>query len=246
MDYSKTFIYKICCKDTNISDCYIGHTTNFTQRKNQHKTTCNNENDKSYYRFVYVFIRNNGGWDNWNMIQLEELSCENKREAEAKEREWIEKIKPTLNKNMPHSLYADNPDQYKKDWYEENKDVILEKAKEHYEENKEKKIEYQTQYAKENKDKIKKYQDEYREKNKEKLAEQKKLYREANKEKNAEAQKKWREANKEKIKAQKSQVIECGCGKNYTFGNKSKHLLTEQHINYNNQLCGIIVLQENK
>lgn len=241
IDYSKTIIYKICCKDTNISDCYIGHTTNFTKRKNQHKCACSNINNDNYNTFVYKVIRNNGEWDNWNMIQLEEFSCNNKREAEAKEREWIEKLKPTLNKNMPYSLYAENPEKYKQEWYEEKKEVILEKAKEYYEENKEKKIEYQKQYAEENKDKIKEYQDEYREKNKEKLAEQKKIYRDANKEKASEYNKKWKEANKEKLKEQKSQVIECECGKNYTFGNKNRHLLTKQHIDYNNQLCGIIV-----
>jgi hypothetical protein len=28
MDYSNTIIYKIFCKDTNIKEAYIGHTTN--------------------------------------------------------------------------------------------------------------------------------------------------------------------------------------------------------------------------
>lgn len=244
MDYSKTIIYKICCKDINILDCYIGHTTNFTKRKNQHKSVCNNITDDNYNRYVYTVIRDNGGWDNWNMIQLEEFSCNNKREAEAKEREWIENLKPTLNKNMPYSLYAENPEKYKQEWYEEKKEVILEKRKQHYEENKDEILLKVKQYAEENKDKIKDYQDEYREKNKEKLAEQKKIYREANKEKAAEYSKEWREANKEKLKQQKSQVIECGCGKNYTFGNKLRHLLTKQHIDYNNQLCGIIIEEE--
>ena len=38
IDYSNTIIYKIRCKDINVSDIYIGHTTNFVKRKNQHKT----------------------------------------------------------------------------------------------------------------------------------------------------------------------------------------------------------------
>ena len=74
-----------------------------------------------------------------------------------------------------------------------------------------------------------------------KLAEQKKIYREANKEKAAQAQKIWREANKEKLKAEKSKVIDCECGKQYLFNNKNRHLLTKYHIDYNNKLCGIIV-----
>ena len=57
MDYSKTIIYKICCKDTNVTDFYIGHTTNFTKRKNQHKTSCVNENYKCKGEFKYKVIR---------------------------------------------------------------------------------------------------------------------------------------------------------------------------------------------
>ena len=42
IDYSNTIINKITCNDETVSDMYIGHTTNFTKRKYQHKTLCNN------------------------------------------------------------------------------------------------------------------------------------------------------------------------------------------------------------
>ena len=45
IDYSKTIIYKLCCKDINITDIYVGHTTNFIKRKNEHKSDCNNPNN---------------------------------------------------------------------------------------------------------------------------------------------------------------------------------------------------------
>ena len=45
MDFLHTIIYKFCCM-TNIKDTYVGHTTNFTQRKNQHKTSVNDESCK--------------------------------------------------------------------------------------------------------------------------------------------------------------------------------------------------------
>ena len=38
-DYSETIIYKLVCKDSSIKEIYIGHTTNFVQRKNSHKIT---------------------------------------------------------------------------------------------------------------------------------------------------------------------------------------------------------------
>ena len=234
-DYSNTIIYKICCNDVNITDIYIGHTTNFTQRKHNHKINCCSENASNYNMNVYKFIRKNGGWDNWSMVQIENTFCNNKREALTKERFWIESLKAKLNCNNPITFQAEKIIQ-KHEWYEEKKETILEKAKEHYEANKEEKIEYQKQYAEENKEKVKEYQTEYREKNKEKLCQQKKVYREEHKEDASKANKEWRETNKDKIKAEKSQVIECECGHTYTFGNKHRHLQSKVHIAYQNKL----------
>jgi len=121
-DYTQTFIYKICCKDPTITDTYIGHTTNFLQRKNHHKICYYNKNGKSYNRYVYQFIRDHGGWDNWKMVQIKEYSFNNKREAEATEHTWIEQLCPTLNINKPYAKCKEEPQLYKHNWYEENKD----------------------------------------------------------------------------------------------------------------------------
>lgn len=239
-DYSNTIIYKLCCNDPTITDIYIGHTTNFVQRKHGHKRSCYNEKDKKYKQYVYEFIRNNGGWDNWSMIEIENVNCKNKREAEALEHYWIEKLHALLNSNKPYAMCKEEPKLYKHFWYEEKKNYILQKAKEHYEENKEHKLEYQKQYAEENKEEIADYQKQYREKNKEKIAEQKKIYREANKETARLKQKEWRETNKEKLKAKKAETIECECGNSYTFGNKNRHLQSKIHTAYKEQLCGLV------
>jgi hypothetical protein len=236
IDYSKVFIYKLCCNDISIKDIYVGHTTNFEQRKNSHKRNCEilEKNTR-----VYKFIRENGGWSNWSMVLIENYDCVNKYEAVMRERYWIENLQANLNCNNPIATKEEKEKQ-KKDWYEENKEDILQKAKENYEENKEHKLEYQKQYTEQNKEKIKEYQQEYQEQNKEKLAEQKKEYREAHKEELAKKMKEWRESNKEKIKEEKSKIIECECGSQYIFGNKHRHLQTKIHTNYQNQLCGII------
>jgi hypothetical protein len=133
-DYSHTFIYKICCKDISIHDIYVGHTTNFIQRKSQHKTCCCNINNKKYNQYVYEFIRNTGGFENWSMIQIEERNCKNKRDAEAIEHYWIETLNAELNANKPYAMCKEEPQLYNKCWYEENKQEILEKAKDHKEE----------------------------------------------------------------------------------------------------------------
>jgi hypothetical protein len=95
-DYSKTIIYKLCCLDHKISDIYIGHTTNFTKRKNRHKNTCTNANDKCYDLPVYKCIREHGGWDNWDMILIEQCACEGSLDALKKEREYLEQLKASF------------------------------------------------------------------------------------------------------------------------------------------------------
>jgi len=98
IDYSNTIIYKIYCKDTTIDDVYIGHTTNFVQRKCQHKTCCNNLHNKFK---IYEIIRQNGGWDNWDMIEIATHNCKNHTEARIKEHEYYEKFNSTLNSVPP-------------------------------------------------------------------------------------------------------------------------------------------------
>ena len=33
INYDKTHFYKLMCKDFNITDCYVGHTTYWVKRK---------------------------------------------------------------------------------------------------------------------------------------------------------------------------------------------------------------------
>jgi len=238
-DYSNTIIYKLCCNDPSITEIYIGHTTNFTQRKHNHHSSCYNSNLKYYNILVYKFIRNNGGWNNWSMLKIEDYNCNDKYEAINRERYWIETLKSKLNVNNPIATDEEKIQQ-KKDWYEENKDKILEKGKINYGENKEQKLEYQKQYTEDNKDKIKEQQNNYRDKNKDKLAAQKKIYREQHKAQSAQANKEWKKANKEKLKELRAEVINCECGNQYTFGNKIRHLQSKIHTEYTDKLCGIV------
>ena len=95
INYQNTVIYKICCDDTE--EFYIGSTTDFTRRKSQHKSACNNENNKNHTSKIYQTIREYGGWDNWRMVVVEEYPCENKREAEKREEEIRMELKTTFN-----------------------------------------------------------------------------------------------------------------------------------------------------
>jgi hypothetical protein len=145
MNYNNTVIYKIVCDDLNIKDVYVGHTTNFSKRKTSHKSACNNVNSKSYHLNVYQCIRDNVGWNNWSMIEIEKYKCNDKYEAEKCERYYIEDMKATLNQTIPTRTIAE--------YRINNKDKILD-SKADYRINNKDKIQ---QYRMDNKDKIKEH-----------------------------------------------------------------------------------------
>jgi hypothetical protein len=137
---------------------YVGFTIDFTRRKSLHKHNCNNPNSKHYNYKVYEFIRENGGWDNWNMVLIEYYPCDDGMEARARERYWYEFLNASLNSNCPNRSY--------KEYYETNKEKIIEHQKEYYETNKEKIIEHQKEWYKNNKEIILEKKKEYEKKTK--------------------------------------------------------------------------------
>jgi hypothetical protein len=98
VDYSKTVIYKIQHNEDE-SLLYIGSTTDFTNRKSQHKCACNNETIKDYHRKVYRMIRENGGWDCFTMVKIEDFPCVDGRDAEAREDELMRQMNANMNAN---------------------------------------------------------------------------------------------------------------------------------------------------
>ena len=99
IDYSNTIIYKIYCNNDTITDTYVGHTTNFFVRKHQHKNACN---DSKNVLKIYKTIRENGGWGNWNMIEIAKYNCKDSTEARIKEQQHYEELKSTLNSCPPY------------------------------------------------------------------------------------------------------------------------------------------------
>ena len=176
VNYNQSIIYKLCCRDVDITEIYVGSTTNFYRRKSQHKRTSNDTNNKSYNMYVYQFIRENGDWSNFDMVIVEEFSATDKNDLHKRERHWIETLKATLNKVIPTRTDAD--------YYQANKETILEKNK---------------NYRQLNSDKIKEQNKQYYQNNRETVLENVKHYREENKDKVKECDKKKYEKNKEAI-----------------------------------------------
>jgi hypothetical protein len=123
-DYSKSSIYKLCCLDYNITDIYIGSTVTMKARKHMHKSSCYNENRNAYHLPVYKFIRDNGGWDNWAMVEIEKYEAEDKQELHKRERYWLETLGATLNSRIPSRTITefrqtDKCKEYQKDYHKE-------------------------------------------------------------------------------------------------------------------------------
>lgn len=123
-DFSKTIIYKIVHKDDlNDENIYVGYTTNFINRKRCHKKCCNNNR---YNCKIYKYIRENGGWENFIMSEIEKYPCNNDKEARQKEQEWFYKLNAKLNFEIPNRSRKESHSK----WVENNSDYLNEKRKE--------------------------------------------------------------------------------------------------------------------
>ena len=127
--YENGCIYMIKNKTDDAKHFYIGSTYNFKQRCKMHKINCYNQNDKNYNLKVYKYIRENGGFGEWEIILLYDYPCKNRNKLELEEKRAIMEYKSTLNKNIPCRT--------KKEYYQDNKEKILQQNKELYEANKE-------------------------------------------------------------------------------------------------------------
>ena len=164
IDYSKTEIYKLIHKDDiDNENIYIGSTTNFKTRKHCHKKCCKNKNQQNYNLKVYQNIRNNGGWEEWNMLLIENFPCTKKTEADVRERFWIDFYKSKLNTYIPGRTNDE--------WRNDHKDELFEKAKIYNQDHKEEISEQRKKYNKKNKEKISEYWKEYRNDHKKELVE---------------------------------------------------------------------------
>jgi hypothetical protein len=137
--YNYTF-YTFICNDPNITDCYVGLTKAFRQRKNNHKSNCNLQTCKAYNRKIYQTIRANGGWDNWEMKPIDSKIC-SRLEASIHETKLMEERHATLN-----CVKAYTSEEQKKEYYKDYREQNKEYYKDYREQNKEYYKDYQKEY----------------------------------------------------------------------------------------------------
>lgn len=150
-------IYMIKHKTDDTKKVYIGSTKDFKTRITNHKYNFTNDKKKEYNLNVYQYIRENGGWDEYEFVILENIKCNLKCELLDKEDEYILKYKDTCLNCIRAFLTDEELAEHIKEYYNKNRD----KYKEYYQKNR---------------NRIK----EYYENNRESIAEKRKEYREIN------------------------------------------------------------------
>jgi len=194
--YQRSKIYTIRHPDSE--KYYIGSTcekylsNRFGGHKKSYKRYLNGKgHDLSSFRLFEL------GIDQCYVELLELFPCNSKLELIKREGELIR-----LHKNdVVNKVVAGRT---KKEYRQDNKEVICEKAK------------------------------EYHRANKEQILEKGKEYREANKEKIIERKKKYHQANKEVISEKRKVKFTCECGTESTKNHKLRHERSIKHIEYIN------------
>jgi len=172
IDYSITpvYFYRFVCNDPNIINMYVGSSINLTDRKTHHKSACNNPNSNNHHLLVYKTIRDNGGWTNWRMLEIEHKIVKDKTEANQCEQYWIEfynaqmnMIKATINiQEYQREYYEQRRDKYNREYYEQHRDKYNAYNREYYEQHRDKYNAKNREYKKQHREQINAYQREYR------------------------------------------------------------------------------------
>jgi hypothetical protein len=128
------FVYKLVCKDVNAPEVYVGSSTSLRNRRAGHKSDCNNENKKGYNLPVYKYIRENGGWQNWELLTIERIEYEFGFELKDRERHHMEALHATLNSCVPgrtvaewHNDHKNEIKQYQQQYYQDRKQILSKK-----------------------------------------------------------------------------------------------------------------------
>jgi hypothetical protein len=125
---SKTLIYRIICKDVTITDSYIGSTVYFEVPN--HISNCSSKKTKEC-------IRNNGGLNNWRIIEIEIFQSKDHPDLAKRKRYWIEYYNATLNHIVPSRTEKEYSQQYNQQYREQHKEDIKEYNQQYREQHKE-------------------------------------------------------------------------------------------------------------
>lgn len=118
------YVYKLACLDPAVAEIYVGSTTRVADRRQNHKSRCNNAAGKYYNLVVYQFIRANGGWANWSLLVVEQIEYTLKHQLLLRERHHLEDLGATLNRQVPGAMEVGRQ-AYDAVYHLANRDAIL-------------------------------------------------------------------------------------------------------------------------
>ena len=102
------YVYKLY--HSTHPEFYIGSTKDVKKRMSDHKQHCKEGNS---IMKVHTYIRTHGGFDEWKYELLEHITTSiNKYDLRQLERNAIETLKPSLNKNIPNRSKREYERQY--------------------------------------------------------------------------------------------------------------------------------------
>jgi len=206
-DYSKGKIYIIRSYQTD--KVYIGSTTQtLAQRLGKHRRALKlyNKGEKSGYITSCEILQ----YDDHYIELIKNFPCDCREELQKKEGKYIRKYKKKgrcVNRCIAGRT--------KKQYNDDNKNIIKAKAKQYREKHKEKHNEMKKQYHKKNKEKIKEWSKQFRTVNQEKIKKEKAKYY---------------EKNKTKINEQKKVKVTCECGGVVRKSDLARHRKTKKHL----------------
>ncbi len=126
------YIYKLIKKGAVNDDMvYIGSTNDVKYRMYNHKCRCTNPESPKYNYKVYKYIRENGGFDEWEMLVIDEIEVPLKKcvERDKYEQEYITKYDAVNKLNIHYSSRTHQ------EYREDNREKAIEYAKIYYKDN---------------------------------------------------------------------------------------------------------------
>jgi len=103
--YAQSVIYQIKHNTNDVVPVYIGSTTNFCTRCTSHKSQSRNPTGIYY---LYYLIHQHGGFDNFDIVELEKYACNNRTELIEREKHWIDTTPNCINKNKTPEFVSES------------------------------------------------------------------------------------------------------------------------------------------
>jgi len=223
--YGEGKIYAI--KSLNTSDIYIGSTVL--------------ELDKALESHVMKFNNPNLGFCSASRIfecgdyyieLLENYPCEWKNQLANRKQEWVDYFSEDCINEWRAINSKEDRKNYKRQYYQDNKEVLDEKNRKWCINNQDKVKTYLNQYYIDNKEILSKKQNDYRINNREKIFKTRYDYYLNNQDKIRAKSKEYCINNKDKINASKNAKINCECGGVVTNNHFARHRSSMRHQKY--------------